>query len=1020
MPLPYVFSLLFLVSTVIILLYGLFVMSFNTKSILHIIFFIICLSSALWSFALAISNTAQDYETCLLWRRIGAFGWGTFFSFFLHFSIILTKKDELLKKKWVYLLIYFPAVINIFVFGPYSKLGEESYNLVETQTGWVNVSYNTFWDWLYNIYYISFYLVGIKLLFSWAKQIKEKDRKRKVYMICASTLLTFLIGTMSEFVINSVFPFKIPQIAPLLFLIPITVMLYYVKRYGFIRQSNTISNNFYILSEDSRTKLYLSLSVAFLLGAFANIGTMYLTGRESLESVLTFGAFLTLVGFSLQIIQKFGVKFVYKDLLSNIILTLSIPVIILRYFNYSPVYGGIIPILFFISAIAFSQRRMLVLNGISTLFTLIWIWIASPSVTFVLFTGIDHAARIFILLIIFFMAFYINHVYTQRLFENEEKLCVQKLLSRISSIFINTNESNLEDRVNEVLRLCGEYYKIDRIYVLIFPEGQKEMKFFEWCSNDKSSEDAYAKEKRAERILELMNIKQFLQQECICISDIAATSEEYVEGEEIKSTIISPLLNQDCAIGLMGFESANHVLEFKEYQKETLKVLAHLISDVMLKVEAEKEINYRANYDALTGLLNRAMFMNQLKGAIKMAERAEKLVGVAFVDIDSFKYVNDTLGHEGGDSLLMKIGERISSCLRIYDIVARFGGDEFVIMIPQVSNIEDIYAVAAKITDSFRKPLKMGNQEFFITVSMGVSVCPLDGTEPEDLVKNASAAMNISKENGKNKYTMSSSFLQKEIEVNASLTNSLHLAIQRKEFILNYQPQVNAISGKIVGVEALIRWNHPQKGIISPGVFIPLAEKSGLINHIGQWVLNEACEQNKLWQKSGYKPIKMAVNLSLGQFLNPNLVETIESIINKTQLPPTFLELEITESIAAYDADYIINTLNRLKSLGVSISIDDFGTEYSSLSRLKIMPVDKIKIDMRFIQGIYRGSKDESIIKAMLQLGKTFGLKVLAEGVENEQQLEFLKENLCDEIQGFYFYKPMSAKAFEKILKDFR
>lgn len=1020
MPLPYVFSLLFLVSTAIILFYGLFIISLNTKSALHIVFFFICLSSAVWSFALAISNSALDYETCLLWRRIGAFGWGTFFSFFLHFSMILTKKEELLKKKWIYLLLYLPAVISVYVFGPYNRLDQEAYNLVETQTGWVNVSYNTIWDWLYNIYYISFYLAGIKLIFSWAKQIKETVKKKKVYLICASTLLIFIFGTMSEFVINSVFSFKIPQIAPLLFLIPITIMLYYVRRFDLIKQSNTATDNFYILSEDERSKLYLSLSVAFLLGAFANVAIMYFTGRQSLDSVLIFGAFLIFVAFSIQIIQKFGVKFVYKDLLSNIILTLSIPVITLKYFDFSPIYGGIIPIIFLVTSIAFSQRRMLVLNGIATFFTLICIWIKSPSVMVVQFTGADHAGRILLVLAIFFMAFYINHVYTQRISENEEKLSLQKLLSRISSIFINTNESNLEARVQDVLRLCGEYYNIDRVCVLIFPDGQKEMKFFEWCADKKLSMDAHAKEKRAGRILELMNVRQFIQQESICISDIAATSEEYIEGEETKSTIISPLLNRDYTIGLMGFESEERVFEFKEYQKETLKVLAHLISDVMLKVEAEKEINYRANYDTLTGLLNRAMFMNQLKSAIKMAERAEKLVGVAFVDIDSFKYVNDTLGHDGGDFLLVKIGERISSCLRLYDIVARFGGDEFVIMIPQISNIEDIYAVASKITDSFKKPIKMGNQEFFITVSMGVSVCPLDGREPEDLVKNASAAMIISKENGKNKYTMSSSFLQKEIEVNASLTNSLHLAIQRKEFILNYQPQVNTASGDIVGVEALIRWKHPQKGIILPGVFIPLAEKSGLINHIGQWVLNEACEQNRRWQDMGYKPIKMAVNLSLGQFLNPNLVETIEGILNKTQLSPNFLELEITESIAAYDAEYIINTLNSLKSLGVSISIDDFGTEYSSLSRLKIMPVDKIKIDMRFIQGISRGSKDESIIKAMLQLGKTFGLKVLAEGVENEQQLEFLKENLCDEIQGFYFYKPMDAKALEKILKDIR
>lgn len=1026
MPLPYVLSLLFLVATVILLFYGLFVLSLNAKSKVHIVFFIICLSLSLWSFSLSISNTAQDYDTCLFWRRIGALGWGTFFSFFLHFVIIFTEKGSILRKKWIYILIYLPAVCNIFIFGIYSKIAVGTYNLVKTYAGWVNIAYYTFWDWLYTLYYIGFALAGMIMLFLWAKQIKERDRKRQVYRIFISSLLAILIGTMTEYVINAVFSFKIPQIVPLVFLSPMTVMLYCIKKYGFTlkEENNSTVDTVSILSEDSRVQLYFYLSMVYLLGAFINLGAMYFSKRESLESALIFGALMVFISFALQIIQKLKIKLRYKDLLSNIILTMSIPIIVLRYFDYSPIYAGIIPIIFIISAIAFSQRRMLVLNGISTLITLIWIWIKAPSVS-LKFTAVDHIARIIVLLIIFFMAFYINRVYTQRLFENEDKLSVQKLLSRITSIFINTNESNLEDRINEVLKLCGENYKMNCIFVLVFPDGQKGMKFFEWCSKQKLSRNETAKEKRAERIYELINMKQYLQQECICISDLAATSEEYIEKDnieekEMKSTIINPLRNQDCTIGLMGFESADDKIELKEYQKETLKVLAHLISDIVLKVDAEKEINYRANYDALTGLPNRLMFMKQLMGGIKMAERAEKLVGVAFIDIDSFKYVNDTLGHGGGDSLLMKIGERISSCLRLYDIVARFGGDEFVIMIPQASSVEDICSVATKITDSFKQPLTVGNQEFFITVSMGVSVFPLDGTEAEDLVKNAAAAMNISKENGKNKYTMCSCFLQKEIEVNASLTNSLHLAIQRNEFLLNYQPQVNAITGEIVGVEALIRWNHPQKGIISPGVFIPLAEKNGLINHIGQWVLHEACEQNKVWQKMGYRPIKMAVNLSLGQFLNPNLVGTVESILKKTELDPAFLELEITESIATYDADYIISTLNRLKELGVMISIDDFGTEYSSLSRLKIMPVDKIKIDMRFIQGIYRGSKDESIIKVMLQLGKTFGLKVLAEGVENEKQLEFLKDNFCDEIQGFYFYKPMSAKDFELILKDIR
>jgi len=1024
MPLPYIFSLLFLITTVVLLFYGLFVLSQNIKSTLHILFFIICLCLSVWSFSLSISNTAHDYETCLLWRRVGSLGWGTIFSFLLHFIIILTDKADILKKKWIYILIYLPAVLNVFIFGLYSKIAVNQYNLLKTSSGWVNITCNTFWNWLFYIYNLSFFLIGFAMLFHWTTGLKEKDKKRQGHIICFLFLCSVLMGTMSEVIINSVFSIKIPQIVPLFFIIPITELLYCIKRYGFmLRKNNNDYYDFSILSEDSRERLYLNFSIAFLLGAFVNIGSMYFTKREPLKSVLIFSGFMILIGIGLQVIQQLNIKLSYKDLLSNVVLSISIPIITLRYFKYSPIYAGIIPVLFIVTSIAFSQKHILVLNGISSLFTLVWIWVKSPSTTVFVFTDVDHAVRIILLMAIFSVAYYINRVYSMRLVENEEKLSAQKLLSRVSSIFMNTNESNLEDRIYEVLRLCGKNYKIDRAYVLLFPNGQKVMKYYEWCTDGEIPMNYATKERKAKRVFELLDIKPFWQQGCESIPYLAAASEEYMEKEYISdketiSTIINLLRNKDSVIGLLGFESSNHKLKFKEYHKETFKVLSHMISDIMLKVDAEKEINYRANYDSLTGLPNRAMFMNQARSAIKMAERSEKLVGIAFVDIDCFKYVNDTLGHDGGDSLLVKIGERISGCLRLYDVVARFGGDEFVIMIPQISNVEDICAVAEKITGSFKQPLKVGNQEFFVTVSMGIAVYPIDGNEVEGLVKNAAAAMNISKENGKNKYTLCSSFLQKQIEINASLTNSLHLAIQRKEFILNYQPQVNALTGEVVGVEALIRWNHPQKGLISPGVFIPLAEKNGLINHIGQWVLQEACEQNNKWQKMGFKPIKMAVNLSLGQFLNPNLVEIVENTLKRTQLDPIYLELEVTESIATYDPDYIISTLNRLKALGVTISIDDFGTEYSSLSRLRIMPVDKIKIDMRFTQGIFRGTKDESIVKVMLQLGKTFGLKVLAEGVENEQQLRFLKENQCDEIQGFYFYKPMPAEELEKVLRN--
>lgn len=1024
MPLPYLISFILVVASALFLFYSLYILSLNTESRMHRIFFISCLCLSLWAFSLAISNTAYDIKTCLFWRRIGAFGWGPFFSLLLHFIIILTEKEKILSKRWVYLLIYLPAAVSVFVFGLYSGKSVEIYELIYTYSGWINISYNTIWDWFYNIYYLSFCFIGISMIFWWGKESSDWKKKKQVLMLNISFFIAIIVGTLSEFVINAFFSFKIPQMAPVFILIPMSVMFYCIKKYGFIveKKSYVPLETECILSEDDRLKLYSYISLIYLIGGFVNFTAQYFSGRESLESAMLFGSLMTLLGLVLCLVQRLKIHIFYKDLVSTIITTVSIPVILLKHFSYSPFYAGIIPMIFIISSIAFRQRHNLIMNGSALILTLIWIFIKEPNST-VTFTTTDHLVRLAIILTVLAMAFYVNHAYIRRLNENEEKLNLQKMLSRISSIFVNTNDSNIDDRINEVLRLCGEHYKIDHVYVVFFSDGQKNLNLiYEWCAPGIELQKGTATNLDASKITEWLSVNNILRQGNICIADVAATSEESMEKEymdncNIRSMILNPLLNQDCVIGLMGFENVNSTICFKEHHKETLKVLAHMLSDIVLKVEAEKEIKYRANYDALTGLPNRAMFMSQLRRDIHMAKRSEKLVGVVFVDIDSFKYLNDTLGHDGGDSLLLKIGERISSSLRIYDIVARFGGDEFVIIIPQTSYVEDICSVAMKITESFKQPLTVNGQEFFVTVSMGISVFPLDGTEPEELVKNADAAMCVSKENGKNKYTLCSAFLKEEIEVNALLSNSLHLALQRNEFLLHYQPQVNAKTGEIVGAEALIRWNHPEKGIISPGVFIPLTEKNGLINHIGQWVLHEACAQNKKWQSMGLPPLRLAVNLSLGQFLNSNLVGTVESILKKTELDPSLLELEITESISTYDPEYIISTLNKLKTLGVMISIDDFGTEYSSLSRLKIMPVDKIKIDMRFIQGMYTGSKDESIVKVMLQLGKTFGLKVLAEGVENEEQLKFLRDNNCDEIQGFYFYKPMLAEELEQILK---
>lgn len=658
-----------------------------------------------------------------------------------------------------------------------------------------------------------------------------------------------------------------------------------------------------------------------------------------------------------------------------------------------------------------------------TLLTLIWVGIYAPVATMTVEPP-DHVVRIIIFGIFLWIAFFINHLYLQRLAEKEEQVESQKLLSQVSANLVTADENNIDEKNNELMDILGKFFKVNRTLLIFFSDGQKTKNCaYEWCDVGIKPVINNAAQLTIANLPDWMDLHQLSQDGIIRLPDVAAlpqsrSEKKWLQDRQIKSLMVVPLVNEEKIIGLLSFHSVNNVKKWSLEDQELLRVIANRIRDIWLKIEAEKKINYLAYYDVLTGLPNRTMLNERMEQAISLATRTEKIIIVAFIDIDNLKAVNDTMGHDGGDDLLLQISKRLSGCVRQYDTVGRFGADVFLLIIPQISQLEDVRKVTSKIMGVFQEPLIIKNQEFFVTASAGIAVFPVDGETTEELIKNADMAMNISKEHGQNRYTFCSPDMKKEFLKHIELSNSLYRALDRNELELYYQPQVLSATGEIIGVEALIRWHHPQKGMVSPAEFIPIAEKTGLINPIGLWVLQTACRQNKAWQDQGFQPIRMAVNLSLGQFLNKKLVGIVADILQETQLNPAYLELEITESIAINEPEQIIKTLNELKALGVSISIDDFGTEYSSLSRLKNLPIDRVKIDIQFIRGISNGSKEQGIIKVILQLAKTLNLKVTAEGVETEPQLAFLKEILCDEIQGYYFYKPMPASAIGLILKN--
>jgi len=454
----------------------------------------------------------------------------------------------------------------------------------------------------------------------------------------------------------------------------------------------------------------------------------------------------------------------------------------------------------------------------------------------------------------------------------------------------------------------------------------------------------------------------------------------------------------------------------RERTEELLQTNEALMREINERKKIQQKFNHLAYHDHLTGLPNRLGFKERMIKAIEQAQHSNRMIGVVFLDLDSFKIANDTLGHNGGNELIKAVGERISKNIREYDTLSRVGGDEFLIMIQNISNREDMTRVLEGIISLFNEPFHLRGKEFVITASAGVALYPTDGLDVEELIRNADIAMYHAKKNGKNQYFLLTETLVKDAEEKMRITGALYHAMENNELEVFYQPQVDALSGNIVGVEALLRWHHPEFGYLSPNYFIPIAEVTGLIHPIGEWVLRTACMQNLIWQNLGLPEIRVAVNMSVQQ-IDIGIVERVKMILEETGLSPEYLEIEITESVLIKENEIVVDTIKSFKKLGVTISIDDFGTEYSSLCRLRKLPIDRIKIDMNFVQGIGVNYKDEAIAKSIVLLAKSMDLIVIAEGVETSAQEEFLKELKCDEFQGFYFYRPMPADEIKKILE---
>jgi diguanylate cyclase (GGDEF)-like protein len=526
-----------------------------------------------------------------------------------------------------------------------------------------------------------------------------------------------------------------------------------------------------------------------------------------------------------------------------------------------------------------------------------------------------------------------------------------------------------------------------------------------------------------------MTARAFLSEQPFIINDYRNQApQETIYGSTIlkigtRSTAAIPLISRGQPIGALVFLSAepeNFTLPFVELLQRLCRNVAFALENfdrATEKEQAEEKIKHLANHDGLTDLPNRTLFSQLLEFSIQSAKRYQRPCAVLFIDLDRFKLINDSLGHGAGDTLLIEMANRLREGVRASDVVARIGGDEFVVLLNEVNDAQHIKTVAASLLSSLGRSMELKGKECRVTASIGVAIYPDHGTDEQTLLKHADTAMYLAKTEGKNGVRLFSDDIKGESIDRLAIEMELRHAVERNEFCLHYQPKLDVRKQQIGGVEALLRWNHPKLGLLQPAQFIPVAEDTDLIFPIGSWVIKTACDQNMAWQRQGFPPISMAVNVSPRQFMDENLLRIIDEALADSGMDPRLLQIEVTESMVMLNIDRAIVVLEAIFSRGVRLAIDDFGTGYSSMSMLKRFPIDTLKIDRSFVRDLPHNSQDKAIAEAIINMGKALGLTIIAEGVETAEQDHFLREHACDEIQGFLFSKPVPADQISDLLE---
>lgn len=1016
---PLLLSLLFFVTFAVYLFYGIYVIHLNKHDNLNRVFFLLCVSFSVHSLGIAIANSAPNILSCLFWNKFAFIGYASVYGLFLHFTLILTGTLRKGDRVGIAYLLYLPTMILIFAFSLPSDFSSSLYNLQSVGSGCTYTLSKGIWPLLFETYQLLYVLLGLSLLWRWGVSSQDKEIKRQAQILILSTVIAFLPPRFVDAYLITLLVHPIPTLSPVFPLLILAGLHILMSRYGLMRSSLEDEDEFF-LEGLTNSRLAFCLATAFITGgitcSLAYFFPCAIQSGLAMRLMLLAGIIFFILGFmtlSTQFIKNLKVR---RNALLLIML-ISIPALTWQFIEFAAITIWAFPIVIMLVTLLFTSRVPLILVATVAIATQIPVMLNAP-VGPVIMDTFDYAARVSIFMVTLFVGMLVNKTYTGKMKESELQARSQKLISEISTELVSVSLSNVDRKIHSLLEKIALFFMADRTGVFLFDaEKQGLLYSYEWHTDGIPPAAEHEKELQMQLpwVVEQLTKKPFIfTRDTSTISDEFATERERFIRQGVKSAAAVAIEENGELIGFIGLQCVEENKDWSGTHSDHLAILSNLFADGFIRIRSEKEIETMAYYDQLTGLPNRTLFSDRLAQALHLAKRNNRLVGVVLMDLDSFKMINDTLGHSGGDEVLKEVARSLQQRLRKSDTVARFGGDEFLILLNDIGDYESVASATEDIMELFIHPFYVQGQNFFLSGSAGAAVFPHDGTDEETLLKNADVAMYIAKSRGKDQFVLCTEDMKDEVRRTLELSNELYGVQDRDELVIHYQPQISLMTGEIVGIEALVRWNHPRIGIIPPNVFIPLAEMNGTINAIGDWILRTAIGQRKWWLLSAPSNMRVSVNLSVVQLYNHHFVDNLAVMLKETRLDPKFLELEIKECAAVRETELILETMKKLKQLGVSLSVDDFGTECSSLSRLKVLPIDRIKIDMPFVQGTENDAKDRTITTTIINLAKGLGMEVMAEGVESESQMSYLRQEKCDDAQGFFYGGPMPADEIEK------